>query len=73
MQTTFRQRLQSAPAVLAPGVYDALTALVAEQAGFESLYLSGASLAYTRSSSTLLDTKSGRAVPSLRVRTAAGP
>jgi 2-methylisocitrate lyase-like PEP mutase family enzyme len=46
--TTFKQRLQSAPAVLAPGVYDALTALVAEQAGFEALYLSGASIAYTR-------------------------
>ncbi len=45
---TLRQRLQSAPALLAPGVYDALTALVAEQAGFEALYLSGASIAYTR-------------------------
>ena len=29
-------------------MYDALSALVAEQAGFESLYLSGASIAYTR-------------------------
>jgi 2-methylisocitrate lyase-like PEP mutase family enzyme len=29
-------------------VYDALTALLAEQAGFEALYLSGASIAYTR-------------------------
>jgi 2-methylisocitrate lyase-like PEP mutase family enzyme len=46
--TSFKQRLQSAPAVLAPGVYDAFTALVAEQAGFEALYLSGASIAYTR-------------------------
>ena len=35
-------------ALLAPGVYDALTALIAEQAGFEALYLSGASIAYTR-------------------------
>jgi 2-methylisocitrate lyase-like PEP mutase family enzyme len=34
--------------LLAPGVYDALTALVAQQAGFEALYLSGASIAYTR-------------------------
>lgn len=34
--------------LLAPGVYDALTALLAEQAGFEALYLSGASIAYTR-------------------------
>lgn len=35
-------------AVLAPGVYDALSALIAEQAGFGALYLSGASIAYTR-------------------------
>src|SRR5215831_11061087 len=34
--------------LLAPGVYDALSALVAAQAGFEALYLSGASIAYTR-------------------------
>jgi len=33
---------------LAPGIYDALSALVAEQSGFEALYLSGASIAYTR-------------------------
>lgn len=41
-------RLQSREPVLAPGIYDALSALVAEQAGFEALYLSGASIAYTR-------------------------
>ncbi|MGF6768213.1 2-methylisocitrate lyase-like PEP mutase family enzyme [Paraburkholderia sp. GAS199] len=34
--------------VLAPGVYDAFSALLAEQAGFDALYLSGASIAYTR-------------------------
>ena len=45
---TLKQRLTQAPALLAPGVYDALSALVAEQAGFEALYLSGASIAYTR-------------------------
>jgi 2-methylisocitrate lyase-like PEP mutase family enzyme len=44
----FAQRLQQPKALLAPGIYDALTALVAEQAGFEALYLSGASIAYTR-------------------------
>ena len=44
----FKQRLAQDRAVLAPGVYDALSALVAEQAGFEALYLSGASIAYTR-------------------------
>jgi 2-methylisocitrate lyase-like PEP mutase family enzyme len=46
--TTLKQRLQSPKALLAPGIYDALTALIAEQAGFEALYLSGASIAYTR-------------------------
>jgi 2-methylisocitrate lyase-like PEP mutase family enzyme len=42
------QRLKQAKALLAPGVYDALSALIAEQAGFEALYLSGASIAYSR-------------------------
>ncbi|MDM0103568.1 isocitrate lyase/phosphoenolpyruvate mutase family protein [Variovorax sp. J22R24] len=45
---TLTARLSSTDIVLAPGVYDALSALVAEQAGFEALYLSGASIAYTR-------------------------
>jgi 2-methylisocitrate lyase-like PEP mutase family enzyme len=45
---TLRQRLAESRALLAPGVYDALSALLAEQAGFEALYLSGASIAYTR-------------------------
>lgn len=45
---SLKQRLAQTQAVLAPGVYDALSALVAEQAGFEALYLSGASIAYTR-------------------------
>jgi 2-methylisocitrate lyase-like PEP mutase family enzyme len=44
----FKARLTQPTAVLAPGIYDALTALLAEQAGFEALYLSGASIAYTR-------------------------
>lgn len=43
-----RERLAEPRVLLAPGVYDALSALVAEQAGFEALYLSGASIAYTR-------------------------
>jgi 2-methylisocitrate lyase-like PEP mutase family enzyme len=43
-----RARLAEPRALLAPGIYDALSALVAEQAGFEALYLSGASIAYTR-------------------------
>lgn len=45
---TLKQRLQSGAPLLAPGIYDALSALVAQQAGFEALYLSGASIAYTR-------------------------
>src|SRR5262249_52476454 len=32
----------------APGVYDALTAHLAESAGFGTLYVSGAAIAYTR-------------------------
>ena len=43
-----RQRLSEPRLLLAPGVYDALTALIAEQSGFEAVYLSGASIAYTR-------------------------
>ncbi len=48
MGTSLKQRLQQRQVLLAPGVYDALSALLAEQAGFEALYLSGASIAYTR-------------------------
>jgi 2-methylisocitrate lyase-like PEP mutase family enzyme len=36
------------PIVVAPGVYDAFTALIATQAGFTTLYVSGAAIAYTR-------------------------
>ena len=46
--TALRERLSRGPLLLAPGVYDALTALLAEQAGFEAVYLSGAAIAYTR-------------------------
>jgi 2-methylisocitrate lyase-like PEP mutase family enzyme len=42
-----RERLEK-KMLLAPGVYDALTALIAEQAGAEAVYLSGASIAYSR-------------------------
>ena len=42
-----KTRLFESKPLLAPGVYDALSALVASQAGFEALYLSGASVAYT--------------------------
>ena len=46
--STLQQRLAEPHVLLAPGVYDALSALIAERAGFEALYLSGASIAYTR-------------------------
>ncbi len=45
---TLKPRLNENRVLLAPGVYDALSALIAEAAGFEALYLSGASIAYTR-------------------------
>jgi 2-methylisocitrate lyase-like PEP mutase family enzyme len=45
---TLKQRLADRRIVLAPGVYDAFSALLAAEAGFEALYLSGASVAYTR-------------------------
>jgi 2-methylisocitrate lyase-like PEP mutase family enzyme len=43
-----RSRLRRKPIVVAPGVYDAFTALVAEQSGFRTLYVSGAAISYTR-------------------------
>jgi 2-methylisocitrate lyase-like PEP mutase family enzyme len=43
-----RSRLARKPIVVAPGIYDAFTALVATQAGFATLYVSGAAIAYTR-------------------------
>ncbi|MCO6411085.1 isocitrate lyase/PEP mutase family protein [Hoeflea alexandrii] len=45
---SLKQRLGQADILLAPGVYDALTGLIAEQSGAEAVYLSGASIAYTR-------------------------
>ena len=45
---SLHSRLARKPVVVAPGVYDAFTALVAAQAGFATLYVSGAAIAYTR-------------------------
>ncbi len=45
---TLRQRLAQPGIILAPGCYDALSALMIEQAGFDAAYLSGAAFAYTR-------------------------
>ena len=46
--SALRSRLSKPPIVIAPGIYDPLTALLATQAGFHSLYISGAAIAYTR-------------------------
>ena len=43
-----RRLLAGSQPVIAPGVYDGLTALLVQQAGFECAYLSGASIAFTR-------------------------
>ena len=45
---SLKTRLTADEILVAPGVYDALTATLAAQAGFEALYLSGAAVAYTR-------------------------
>ena len=45
---TLKARLHRRPILLAPGVYDPLTARLAEGAGAEALYVSGAAVAYTR-------------------------
>jgi 2-methylisocitrate lyase-like PEP mutase family enzyme len=46
--TSFRSRFGQSGIVVAPGCFDALSALLIERAGFEAAYLSGASIAYTR-------------------------
>ena len=43
-----RARLAQKPILIAPGVFDALTASIATDAGFEALYVSGAAVSYTR-------------------------
>ncbi len=43
-----RERLGEERILVAPGIFDALTGLIAQQAGAEGVYLSGASIAYTR-------------------------
>ncbi|HDZ82892.1 MAG TPA: carboxyvinyl-carboxyphosphonate phosphorylmutase [Roseobacter sp.] len=45
---TLRNRINAPDILIAPGVYDGLTAALATDAGFEALYLSGAAVAYTR-------------------------
>lgn len=45
---SLKQRIAQREILVAPGVYDGLTASLAEAAGFQALYLSGAAVAYTR-------------------------
>jgi 2-methylisocitrate lyase-like PEP mutase family enzyme len=45
--TGLRERLGEVRILVAPGVYDGLTGLIAEQSGAEAVYLSGASIAYS--------------------------
>lgn len=47
-QGSLKARIGRKPIVLAPGIYDALTASLASDGGAEALYLSGAAIAYTR-------------------------
>ena len=47
-QSTLKNRLGEKKILVVPGVYDAFGAIMAERAGFEALYLSGASIAYTK-------------------------
>jgi len=45
---SLRARIAESEILVAPGVYDGLTASLADAAGFEALYLSGAAVSYTR-------------------------
>ena len=45
---SLREKLDNNKIILVPGIYDAFGALMAEKAGFEALYVSGASISYTK-------------------------
>lgn len=45
---TLKQRLAQPDILQAPGVYDALTAALAEKAGFEAVFVSGSAVAYSQ-------------------------
>ncbi|MDH5353896.1 MAG: isocitrate lyase/phosphoenolpyruvate mutase family protein [Gammaproteobacteria bacterium] len=46
--SSLSNQLDQPDIIIAPGIYDALGAVLVEQAGFSTAYLSGASIAYTR-------------------------
>ena len=45
---SLKSRLRMKEILIAPGIFDGLTASLAAAAGFEALYLSGAAVSYTR-------------------------
>ena len=48
MPTPLRQQIAAPEIVVAPGVFDAFSAMMAAKAGFSAVYVTGASIAYTR-------------------------
>lgn len=44
---SFSDRLAISPPLACPGIFDALSALLAEQAGFQAMFLSGSALSYS--------------------------
>ena len=48
MKPNLREQLNRPSGVHAPGAFDALSALLIEKAGFDAVYLSGASIAYSQ-------------------------
>ena len=48
MAANLRERLSQDKIMIVPGVYDALTALLAQQAGMEAVFLSGSSVSYSQ-------------------------
>lgn len=48
MTTSLRNLLAGPEIVVAPGIYDGLSAMLVAEAGFKAAYLSGAALCYTR-------------------------
>ena len=45
---SLREKLDNNKIILVPGIYDSFGALMAEKAGFDALYVSGASISYTK-------------------------
>ncbi|MFK7829437.1 MAG: oxaloacetate decarboxylase [Congregibacter sp.] len=48
IRAAFKRRLSEPGIIVAPGVYDAISALLAEQAGFECVFFSGSAMATTQ-------------------------